>query len=106
MQLQTVMRSKAGRVRSIVVLCISSVCSVLLAILGFVLAPAISHGEDHVEHTVTYTVQQGDTLWQYAQQTSQSISVERQIERIRRMNDLHTYDLQVGQTLVIPVDEA
>ena len=106
MQLQTVMRSKTGRVRSIVVLCISSVCSVLLAMLGFVLAPAISHGEDHVEHTVTYTVQQGDTLWQYAQQTSNSISVKRQIERIRRMNDLHTYDLEVGQTLVIPVDEA
>lgn len=106
MQPQTVMHLKAGSMRSIMMLCAASLCSVLLAMLGFVLAPAISHGEDHVEQTITYTVQQGDTLWQYAQQTSQSISVERQIERIRRMNDLHTYDLQVGQTIVVPVDAA
>ena len=87
-----------------VLLIIASLCSLCLAAFCSIAIPAISHGENMNEHMVTYTVRSGDTLWELAQQGDSATPINQQVERIRRLNDLHSYDLQVGQTLVVPVD--
>ncbi|MBT1162454.1 LysM peptidoglycan-binding domain-containing protein [Bifidobacterium sp. SO1] len=52
-----------------------------------------------------YTVQPGDTLWQYAQAiTPAGGDVSSTVERLRRLNDLDSYSLQVGQRIIVPAE--
>lgn len=56
-------------------------------------------------HTVTYSVQQGDTLWQYAQQvTPPGGDVRGTVRDIVELNHLQSTELMPGQTIVVPVD--
>ncbi len=51
----------------------------------------------------TTTVQPGDSLWTVAQRVAPKNDTREVVATIRRLNDLSSSDLQVGQQLVLPV---
>ncbi len=56
------------------------------------------------EKFVTYTVRPGDTLWGYAASiTDKNGNVSDTVEHLAEINNLSSYDLQVGQTINVPV---
>lgn len=55
--------------------------------------------------TVTYTVQEGDTLWRYAQETTPAgRDVNQKIDEIVRLNNLQSTSLKPGETIVVPIE--
>lgn len=55
--------------------------------------------------TVTYTVQAGDTLWRYAQETTPAGGdVNQKIDEIVRLNNLQSTGLKPGETIVVPIE--
>ena len=59
--------------------------------------------QDEVVHTVSYTVQPHDTLWNFAADiTPQGGDVYETMEYIKKLNHLDTDQLAAGQTLIVP----
>ena len=63
-------------------------------------APTTSASAVQVEHT---TVQPGDSLWSVARRVAPENDPREVVEQIRRLNDLSSADIQVGQQLLLPV---
>ena len=55
---------------------------------------------DVVQHT---TVQPGDSLWSVARRVAPENDPREVVEQIRRLNDLTSAEIQVGQQLLLPV---
>ena len=49
------------------------------------------------------TVQPGDSLWSVARRVAPDNDPREVVERIRRLNDLTSADIEVGQQLLLPV---
>jgi LysM repeat protein len=49
------------------------------------------------------TVQPGDSLWSVARRVAPDNDPREVVEQIRRLNDLTSADIQVGQQLLLPV---
>lgn len=59
------------------------------------------------EKFVTYTVRPGDTLWNYAAAiTSKNGDVSDNVEKLIALNHLSSADLEVGQSINVPVVDA
>lgn len=56
---------------------------------------------------MTITIQKGDTLWQLANAYSEqhSLSVEKFIDWVQRVNNINPYVIHAGEELVIPVEK-
>lgn len=55
--------------------------------------------------TVTYQVQAGDTLWQYAQEvTPAGGDVNQKVDEIVRLNNMQSTGLKPGESIVVPID--
>lgn len=55
-------------------------------------------------HTVTYSVQPGDTLWGYAEQvTPAGGDVRQTVDEIVELNGLQSTSLVPGQSIVVPI---
>ena len=63
-------------------------------------APTSSAPVIAVEHT---TVEPGDSLWSVARRVAPDNDPREVVEQIRRLNDLNSADIQVGQQLLLPV---
>ena len=56
--------------------------------------------------TVNFTVSEGDTLWEIAEQyADESIDVRKYIKLIRKYNNLDTAEIMPGDVLVIPYEQ-
>lgn len=56
--------------------------------------------------TVSFTVNEGDTLWEIAEQyADESIDVRKYIKLIRKYNNLDTAEIMPGDVLVIPYEQ-
>lgn len=88
--------------------------AVLVLLLAGLLLAAISLGQQDTqaagvvsegarEPLPTTTVQRGDSLWSVAQRIAPDNDPREVIAQIRRLNDLESASLQVGQLLVLPV---
>lgn len=59
------------------------------------------------EKFVTYTVRPGDTLWNYAATiTPKNSDISDSVERLLVINHLSSPDLEVGQSINVPVIDA
>lgn len=76
---------------------------VLAALAGLALGES-NPGALPEESVRTYVVQPGDSLWSIAQKADSSATQSATIEQIRALNSLASDHLQVGQSLVIPVE--
>ena len=63
-------------------------------------APTTSASTVQVEHT---TVQPGDSLWSVARRVAPENDPRAVVEQIRRLNELTSAEIQVGQQLLLPV---
>lgn len=63
-------------------------------------AGVVSEGERAAVQTVT--VQPGESLWSVAQRIAPDNDPREVVAQIRRLNDLESSSLQVGQLLVLP----
>lgn len=91
-------------VRSILIL-----IGVIVALILFFPKATLSHNEKSHSNYETISVAQGDTLWSIAsyQQENNPYFIEKDVRDIvsnlKKVNQLHTADLQIGQTLKVPV---
>lgn len=91
-------------VRSIVIL-----IGVIVALVLFFPKATLSHNEKAHSNYETISVAKGDTLWSIAsyQQENNSYYVEKDVRDIiielKKVNQLSNSNLQVGQTLKVPV---
>ena len=75
---------------------------VLLFLLVLIWSPTFQ--DIKVIGTETYTVAEGDTLWEIAErQTDNTVDVRDYIRLIRSYNDNLSSELKVGQTIVLPI---
>lgn len=59
------------------------------------------------EKYVTYTVRPGDTLWSYAEAiTPRDGDISDNVERLILLNHLSSSDLEIGQSINVPVVDA
>jgi len=65
--------------------------------------PAVAVGSQEAETYREIVVQPGDTLWSISSRVSQVAEPAVVLEQIVTYNALTTSDLQVGQTLYVPV---
>jgi len=85
--------------------------ALLLVALVAMLYAAFAVGRANTEAAVTVeaapalvqtTVQRGDTLWAVARRIAPDRDPRPVVEQLRRLNDLPTAGLQVGQQLLLP----
>jgi hypothetical protein len=74
----------------------------LLAGLGALLAASASDAAPPPGAAPTVVVRPGDTLWSIAARYDPGPDPFGSIEEIRRLNGLHGYTIEVGQTLTLP----
>ncbi len=58
---------------------------------------------DAVEKTQCITVCSGDTLWSIAEEHHGSSDIRNAVYEIKKLNDLKSSDLVIGQELLVPV---
>lgn len=91
-------------VRSILIL-----IGVIISLVLFFPKATLSHNEKEYSDYETISVAQGDTLWSIAsyQQENNPYYIEKDVRDIvsnlKKVNQLYTADLQIGQTLKVPV---
>lgn len=91
-------------IRGIIVL-----SSIIIAIVLFLSKVTLSHNDDGKINYETISIAQGDTLWKIAteQQETNPYYTEKDVRfvlnEIKKINNLCTSDLQIGQELRIPV---
>ncbi len=84
------------------------VCLIVIGIIFFSAKASLSHNEISNIKYDTITVIQGDTLWEISRNQQENNpyyankDVRDIIKNIRKVNELKTADLKVGQTLKIP----
>jgi LysM repeat protein len=66
-------------------------------------APAASASVDEATSVHQATVQPGDSLWSVARRVAPDNDPREVVEQIRRLNDLPSANIQVGQQLLLPV---
>ncbi|HYF92022.1 MAG TPA: LysM peptidoglycan-binding domain-containing protein [Symbiobacteriaceae bacterium] len=78
---------------------------ILLAILFLFVAPRVVEMMSHTSApvTTTYTVTNGDTLWEIATRYSNGGDVRQTVAAIKRANQLLSATVHPGQELVIPI---
>lgn len=80
------------------------VCVVALIVVAMLLIGAMK--PEKASEYVTYTVQQGDTLWSISKElTPDSRDLRYTIREIEEVNDLQNCTIRVGQVLTVPVYE-
>ncbi|MDO4912929.1 MAG: LysM peptidoglycan-binding domain-containing protein [Bifidobacteriaceae bacterium] len=82
-----------------------SLISVLFVTMGWGFVQQADASFLHVPtpQVSSYVVQSGDTLWGYAQSiTPEGKNVHDTIDEIMRLNNLHSYVLHPGQSIVVP----
>lgn len=81
----------------------------IVALILFFPKSTLSHNESEYSNYESISVAQGDTLWSIAnyQQENNPYYTEKDvryiINELKKVNQLHTADLQIGQTLKVPV---
>lgn len=85
---------------------VALLCAVLTWFVVGVMMPLRADSAPRAMEVVSYTVRPGDTLWSYAQSiTPQGGDVSQRVDELMRLNDLESTALQVGQRIVVPVDD-
>lgn len=90
------------RGRTVLVLLLASLLLAAISIGGgrTQAAGVVSEGERTTLQTIT--VQPGESLWSVAQRVAPDNDPREVVAQIRRLNDLESSSLQVGQLLVLP----
>lgn len=86
------------------VLMLVAVCVVLFALSRQTVSPAMAAEGLQSDTYQQILVQPGDTLWDISSRISQGSDHSAVLEHIVIYNDLENSELQVGQTLFVPVD--
>ena len=78
----------------------------VLLIVFFICAAAFTGDGEQPQTYLTTTVQNGETLWQIAEEHyGGNINIQKKIIEIRHLNDLNNLNLQPGQKIKLPVNE-
>lgn len=94
--------TRKGRLLAAGVLLVLVSGLIVLAWVQLVMPPAIA--SDHqIENYQEIVVQPGDTLWDIASRVSQGAERAKVLDEILVYNDLNSSDLEIGQTLYVPV---
>ncbi len=86
------------------VLILVTVCVVLFALSRQAVPPAMAAEGAQPETYQRILVQPGDTLWDISSRISQESDPTAVLDHIVMYNDLENSELQVGQTVFVPVD--
>lgn len=103
--------TRRGRVALVSMLCFAATVGVAMAVMTTVAAGASASGPAPNamvagSATTTMTVQDGDTLWEIAEQVRPGEDPRRTVHEIVELNDLSDSTLIPGQTLVLPTAES
>lgn len=91
---------------------VRSICvlvGILIALILFFPKATLSHNENEHPNYETISVTKGDTLWSIAskQQENNPYYTEKDIrdiiKQLKKLNQLENSELQIGQTLKVPV---
>lgn len=103
-------RAAAGRIRMRLTLrgkIVTGLLAALMCFAGLTVGVRQAQSSTLPQQVTSYTVRPGETMWSYASDiTPAGGNVNETIDRLVRLNKLHSTNLQVGQRLIVPQQDA